>query len=375
MLALHDQSAARPQDARSNEVASTASVDFLMLPLAQFLAHPGVLEVVVNRPGEVFTETPTGWQRHPCERLTLAHCQALAQAVATYSAQQVDASRPVMSATLPGGERIQFVVPPAVAMECVSITIRKPSKVVRRLADFEAAGLFERVIPQRGELLPHERHLQSLLAGRRYADFFREAVRTRQTIIVSGQTGSGKTTFMKGLVEEIDPRERLITIEDAAELDLPHHPNSVHLFYSKGGQGVAQVCAKQLLESSLRMKPDRILLAEVRGEECFYFVRVAASGHPGSITSLHAGSCALAFEQMALMIRESAGGAGLELPEIKRLLTLVVDVVVQFGHDDQGRYIQEVYYDPAHKQRVAQRVAHGADATAVFDAGLGGASS
>ncbi len=344
---------AEPSATPYSGVASTASVDFLMQPLAAFLAEPGVMEVVVNRPGEVFTETARGWQRHACEAVSVAHCLALAQAVATYSAQQVDASRPVMSATLPGGERIQFVVPPAVPMDSVSITIRKPSQVVRRLADFEASGLFERVVPQRRELLPHEEQLEQLLQQRRYADFFRQAVRTRQTIIVSGQTGSGKTTFMKGLVEEIATSERLITIEDAAELDLPHHPNSVHLFYSKGGQGVAQVSAKQLLESCLRMKPDRILLAEVRGEECFYFVRVAASGHPGSITSLHAGSCALAFEQMALMIRESAGGAGLELPEIKRLLTLVVDVVVQFGHDDQGRYIQEVYYDPARKQRVA----------------------
>lgn len=334
-------------------VGTTASVDFLMQPLARFLQKIDVLEVVVNSPGEVFTETSAGWQRHSCEALTLAHCQALAQAVATYSAQQVDASRPVMSATLPHGERIQFVVPPAVAMDRVSITIRRPSQLVRRLADFEAAGLFERVVPQRRELLAHEHRLQSLLSSRRYAEFFKEAVRARQTIVVSGQTGSGKTTFMRGLVEEIDPSERLITIEDAAELVLPNHPNSVHLFYSKGAQGVAQVSAKQLLESCLRMKPDRILLAEVRGDECFYFVRVAASGHPGSITSLHAGSCALAFEQMALMIRESAGGAGLELPEIKRLLTLVVDVVVQFGHDERGRYIQEVYYDPARKLQVA----------------------
>ncbi|MFM2059657.1 MAG: type secretory pathway, VirB11 component [Pseudomonadota bacterium] len=334
--------------------ASTAtSVDFLMTPLAAWLARPDVLELVVNRPGEVFLETRAGWERHVCAELSLAQCLALAQAVATYSAQQIDATRPVLSATLPGGERVQFVVPPAVGQDTVSITVRKPSQQVWRLADFERSGLFERVVPSSAGRAPHEQALLDLLAERRYAEFFQLAVRTRQTIIVSGQTGSGKTTFMKGLVEEIAPAERLITIEDAAELTLPNHPNCVHLFYSKGGQGVAQVSAKQLLESCLRMKPDRILLAEVRGEECFYFVRVAASGHPGSITSLHAGSCALAFEQMALMIRESGGGSGLELPEIKRLLTLVVDVIVQFGHDAQGRYIQEVYYDPARKQRVA----------------------
>ena len=94
------------------------------------------------------------------------------------------------------------------------------------------------------------------------------------------------------------------------------------------------------------MKPDRIFLAEVRGDECFHFVRLAASGHPGSITSVHAGSCALAFEQMALMIRETGAGGGLTMDEIKRLLHLVVDVVVQFDRDDSGRFISEIHYEP-----------------------------
>jgi Flp pilus assembly CpaF family ATPase len=87
------------------------------------------------------------------------------------------------------------------------------------------------------------------------------------------------------------------------------------------------------------MKPDRIFLAEVRGDECFHFVRLAASGHPGSITSVHAGSCALAFEQMALMIRESGAGGGLRMNEIKWLLGVVVDVVVQFDRDERGRFV------------------------------------
>jgi len=94
------------------------------------------------------------------------------------------------------------------------------------------------------------------------------------------------------------------------------------------------------------MKPDRIFLAEVRGNECFHFIRLAASGHPGSITSVHAGSCALAFEQMSLMIRESGAGAGLRMEEIRRLLGIVVDVVVQFDRDDRGRFVSEIRYRP-----------------------------
>src|SRR5205085_1362736 len=185
--------------------------------------------------------------------LTLERCLSLATAVATYSDQQVNQERPLLAATLPTGERTQFVIPPAVTRGTVSITIRKPSDLIKRLDDFEREGLFERT---------------------------------------------------------------------------------------------ATVTAKSLLEACLRMRPDRIFLAEVRGDECFSFIRLAASGHPGSITSVHAGSCALAFEQMALMIRESGAGGGLRMDEIKWLLGVVVDVIVQFDRDERGRFVSEIFYEP-----------------------------
>ncbi|MBX9794031.1 MAG: P-type DNA transfer ATPase VirB11, partial [Burkholderiaceae bacterium] len=285
----------------------------------------------------------------------------LATAVATFSDQQINQERPLLAATLPSGERIQFVIPPAVTRGTVSITVRKPSQVIKRLDDFEREGLFERINDARATvtrtesagLLPFEQDLVSLKDAGRYAEFLRLAVRKHQTIVVSGKTGSGKTTFMKGLVEEVPQHERLVTIQDTAELTLPNHPNVVHLYYSKDGQGTAKVTAKQLLEACLRMKPDRIFLAEVRGDECFYFVRLAASGHPGSITSVHAGSCALAFEQMSLLIRESGAGGGLRMNEIKWLLGVVVDVVVQFDKDERGRFISEVFYEPR-RQRLGR---------------------
>ena len=236
--------------------------------------------------------------------------------------------------------------------------MRTPSHKIKRLGDFEREGLFERTATvthtSDAELLPFERELVALKDAGRYAEFLRLAVRKHQTIVVSGKTGSGKTTFMKGLVEEVPKHERLITIQDTAELTLPNHPNVVHLFYSKDAQGTAKVTAKSLLEACLRMKPDRIFLAEVRGDECFYFVRLAASGHPGSITSAHAGSCALALEQMALMIRESSGGHGLHMDEIKRLLGIVIDVIVQFDRDERGRFISEIQYEPR-RQRLAHQ--------------------
>jgi len=334
---------------------ATSVVEFLR-PLREQLDAPGVLEVCVNRPGVLQVETVQGWQQVDAPNMTQERCLSLATAVATYCDQQINQERPLLSATLPSGERIQFVIPPAVTRGTVSITVRKPSELIKRLDDFESDGLFNRI----GErvamgddddgLQPFEKQLLALKAAGRYAEFLRLAVQNHQTIVVSGKTGSGKTTFMKGLVEEVPHHERLITIQDTAELTLPNHPNVVHLYYSKDAQGTARVTAKSLLEACLRMKPDRIFLAELRGEECFSFIRLAASGHPGSITSVHAGSCALALEQMSLMIRESGAGGGLRLDEIKGLLGIVIDVIVQFGRDERGRFISEIAYEPRRKR-------------------------
>ncbi|EHR71209.1 P-type DNA transfer ATPase VirB11 [Burkholderiales bacterium JOSHI_001] len=337
------------------------SVNEFLKPLRSHLDQPGVLEVCVNRPGEVLVESASGWRGFEAPDMTLERCLSLATAVATFCDQQINQERPLLSATLPSGERIQFVIPPAVSRGTVSITVRKPSQLIKTLDDFEREGLFERTA-RASRSGPHDAHtgpafeqeLQALNAAGRHAEFLRLAVRRHQTIVVSGKTGSGKTTFMKGLVEEVPRHERLITIQDTAELTLPNHPNVVHLFYSKDAQGTARVTARHLLEACLRMKPDRIFLAEVRGDECFSFVRLAASGHPGSITSVHAGSCALAYEQMSLMIRESGAGGGLRLREIKALLGVVVDVVVQFERDERGRFISEIHYEPR-SRRLAGR--------------------
>jgi type IV secretion system protein VirB11 len=349
--------AAQARESQAEWCGDATSVVEFLRPLRDQLDAPGVLEVCVNRPGEMMVETVRGWRAVPAPDLTLERCLSLATAVATYSDQQINQERPLLGATLPTGERVQFAIPPAVSRGTVSITVRKPSHLIKGLDDFDREGLFERTATvsstASSELLPFERELLALKEARRYADFLRLAVVKHQTIVVSGKTGSGKTTFMKGLVEEVPRHERLITIQDTAELTLPNHPNVVHLFYSKDAQGTTKVTAKSLLEACLRMKPDRIFLAEVRGDECFHFVRLAASGHPGSITSVHAGSCALAFEQMSLMIREGGAGGGLRMHEIKWLLGVVVDVVVQFDRDERGRFVSEIFYEPR-RQRLAR---------------------
>lgn len=343
-----------PADLVRPRIHDAAAVEHHLAPIAGPLEHPGVLELCINRPGEVFIETAGGWRREDVPAMDLARCMALANAVATWSSQRVGAQQPLLAATLPGGQRAQFALPPAVPRDTVSLTIRRPATFRADLAALEARGMFARTAPAADALQPHESELLQLLRAGAYRRFLALAVQQRLTMVMSGQTGSGKTTFLKALAAEIPRSERLVTIEDTPEMTLPGHDNAVHLLYSAGQQGVAEVTAQQLLQASLRMRPDRILLAEVRGPECFDFVRAAASGHPGSMTSLHAGSCALAFEQMALMIRQCPAGAGLAFEEIKRLLLLTVDVVVQFGTDGGNRHIRELWYDPQRRLRLAQ---------------------
>lgn len=332
-------------EGRSRVAGRDASVWHLLKPVAPWLDDDDVTEIAVNRPGEVWVEARSRWSCHAVPGADLAMLMSLATATATYSSQAISSSTPLLSAALPDGSRIQFVVPPAVEEGRVSFTLRKPARSTMTLADFESSGLFDEVQPIKAGLSTVDEALVQLLKQGQYASFCRAAVKARKNIVVCGATGSGKTTFMKGLTAEIPLTERLITIEDVRELFLPHK-NAVHLLYSKGGQSQANTSAKSLLESCLRMKPDRILLAELRGDECLYFVRNAASGHPGSITSCHAGSTAMAFEQMAIMIQDSPGGANLTFDTIKRLLQLTIDVIVQFQCVDGRRSISEIYFDP-----------------------------
>ena len=220
--------------------------------------------------------------------------------------------------------------------------IRRPSQVAFSIAQLVARGIFAKTQAGKGQRRAEDQELQTRLGGRDFGGFMLRGVQLKKNIFVSGPTGSGKTTWTKALIRAIPKEERLITIEDAAELSLDSHPNHVRLFYSKDGQGRSKVTPKELLEARLRLRPDRILLAELRSEEAFYYLRNIASGHPGSITSIHAGSCALALEQLMLMVRQSRGGQGLSREDIHALIALTVDVVIQFGVEGGERFIQEI---------------------------------
>lgn len=227
----------------------------------------------------------------------------------------------------------------------VSITIRKPSQVTFDLDALAEKGLFDKVVATKDALSSADAKLLDLYQKQDWRNFLVLAVESRKNILISGATGSGKTTLSKALIEVISEDERIITIEDTPELVIPQ-PNHVRLYYSKGGQGTAKVGAKELLESCLRMRPDRIMLQELRDGTAFYYIRNVNSGHPGSITTVHADSAALAFEQLTLLVKESEGGQDLEREDIRQLLKLLVDVVVQCKRVEGRFRVTEIYFDP-----------------------------
>jgi type IV secretion system protein VirB11 len=333
------------------EAQADSALEHNLRALRPHLQDPEVTELCINRPREAFVETRAGWERRSLPFADYEWCRRLAKLIANSTRQRIDETSPLLSASLPTGERAQIVLPPATSAGTVAITLRRPSAGVWSIEELAKRGIFRATRRSTAALDDTEQELLRLISANEYEAFMRLAVRSRKNILVSGPTGSGKTTWTKALIREIPPSERLVTIEDAQELVLDSHPNHVRLFYSKDDQGLARVTPKQLLESCLRMKPDRILLAELRAEEAFDYLRNVNSGHPGSVTSIHAGSCELAFEQLMLLVKQSAGGRELARADIKRLLYLLVDVVIQFGVERQERFIKEIWYEPERRRR------------------------
>jgi type IV secretion system protein VirB11 len=329
---------------------NSSSLTHTLAPLRPILDNPLVTEVCINRPREVFIQSYDGWSTEALPFADFYWCRDFAKLVGSASKQRVDEVTPILSATLPTAERVQFVLPPATQAQHVSITIRRPSTKVRTLEELAAGGLFAQCLDASEDLDPGEKELLTLKARRDYVEFIRVAVHLKKNIVVSGSTGTGKTTTSNALILEVPAGERLITIEDAEELVLNRHPNSVRLLYSKGAQGLAKVTPKTLLESCLRMRPDRVFLSELRGEEAFDYLRVIAA-HPGSITSIHGSSARLALVQIMLLVKQSEAGQSLQTEDVWNLLYSLVDIVMQFGFDGRNRFVKEVWYDPNVKRR------------------------
>lgn len=330
-----------------DDVQPSEMLEEYLLPIQPFISDASLTEICVNRPREVWTEGSLGWQRYEIPELSFSHCRQLATLIASYNGKSISADKPVLSSALPNGERVQVIIPPACEPNTVSITIRKPSMIDKTLDELDSEGAFQEVAHLDSGLKPFEHELLSLKGEGRIKEFLDLAVRSHRNILIVGKTGSGKTTITKSLTRSIPEEERLITIEDVHELFLNQHPNKVHLFYAREDEGGAKVTPKQALASCLRMKPDRILLAELRGDEAWEFIKSVNTGHPGSISTMHANGAFEAFEQLTALIKDSRTGAHLDTNYIRNRLFTTLDIIL-FYHK---RKLRELYYDPEYKRR------------------------
>ena len=221
----------------------------------------------------------------------------------------------------PGGARVQFCGPPA-ARKHWAMAIRRHRRLDLPLDAYDTGPLSP---PQRGAMPD---------AQAEPVAFLREAIRQRRTILVSGGTSTGKTTFLNAMLGEIPKQERVVLVEDTPELKLPGE-NGVGLVAVKGELGEAKVTANELLQAALRLRPDRIVLGELRGAESVSFLRAINTGHPGSFSTVHANSLRGALEQLSLMVMQT--GIGLTRSDTIAYAASVIDVLVQLGRDQDGK--------------------------------------
>ena len=325
------------------------ALDSFLLPLKQIFDRDGVNEISINRPFEAWVEIKGDMFREELPNFDVEHLKSLARLIAQSTEQRISEEEPLLSATLPNGFRVQIVFPPACEVGNVVMSIRKPSSLKWSLDDYDKMGMFDNAsvgaIEDKNSLI-----LAKLLQLNRIKEFISRAVLYKKNIIISGGTSTGKTTFTNAVILSIPHNERLITCEDAREIDLSSHENKVHLLASKGAQGRAKVTTQDLIEACLRLRPERIIVGELRGAEAFSFLRAINTGHPGSISTLHADTPLMAIEQLKMMVMQA--GLGLSPDEITSYIKNVVDIIIQLKRGEKGRrYISEIYYRPLHSNQ------------------------
>lgn len=317
----------------------------------EYLANDSIIEICYNGDDKIWAQHSNGaWECFDTD-LNFDGASAFKVAGAAFKEDRVDKARPILSCILVSGERVQIVTPPATKREHISITIRKPSKVRYTLNDYEKQGIFDdiKTLDSNQKLTPKDTELLTLYETRQLKAFIAKSVEYGKNVIICGETGSGKTTFMKSLIDFIPETDRLITIEDVEEIVFYKHKNFVQLFYPSEAKSEDFLNSATLLKSCLRMKPDRILLAELRGAETYDFINVLTSGHGGSITSCHAGSSADCFKRLAMMVLQNPQGQCIPYEIIQTMLLDVIDVIVHLYAHAGVRHISEIYYKALNK--------------------------
>ncbi|WP_323135057.1 CpaF family protein [Methylophaga sp. OBS3] len=318
-------------------------------PLHSLLADDTISDIMVNGAYHIFYERNGRVQESSLRFIDDEHVLRVIRRIIAPMGRRLDESTPMVDARLPDGSRINAIIPP-LALDGPSLSIRKFRKEMLRESDMLVYGTMS----------------QEML------DLLIKAVQVRCNIMVSGGTGTGKTTLLNILSRFIDPSQRLVTIEDAAELQLGH--NHVVRLETRppNVEGQGEVRARDLVRNALRMRPDRIILGEVRGEEVLDVLQAMNTGHDGSMSTVHANNTrdALTRLEMLASLANFRGGPDVVREMIASALDLIVHIsrfadgkrritsIAEItGYRDNQFMLNELfYYDPRTEQHVSQNV-------------------
>lgn len=318
----------------------------LLEPLRPWLQDATVSEILLNRPGEVYVEKAGKLHRFDVPSFNERTVHTLFQLIANENAQELSAKKPLLSASLPDGSRVQIVLPPTAKTHTLSIR----RKVARNfsLQDYDRLDFYNDAVSfdvkgdPFSQLGDDEKQLVRLYQQKAWSDFIRRAIELKKNIVISGGTSSGKTTYLNACLGHIPMEERILLLEDTREIDIPH-PNQVRLLSSKGDQGVALVSMQALVQCCLRLRPDRIIVGEIRGKEVLDFLGACSTGHEGSLTSIHANNPRIALMRMTQLYKQN-NVPSMSDQDIRREINEVVDVIVQVAKTPRGRSVQSIYY-------------------------------
>ena len=309
-------------------------------PLTAALTDPYVVEIAINPDGQVWVETQGAAHMQRVGDITFSHAQArdLASAIAGATQGQISEKKPLISGKILYASkpiRAQVVYTPVIEGG-PSITLRRYSETQPALA--KIALLHGDLIDLEALRRVRARNVLALTKAGDIEQAMKHCVDDRLNIMVSGGTSTGKTTFVRALLAMVAADERLVTIEDAYEL-FPPQDNKVMLKADRVDK--SERTASKLLEAALRMRPDRIILGELRGEECKTFLDAINTGHAGSFTTIHADTARKALDRLALMVMSV--GMNMSFAEVQRYCAASIDVVVQLGRADGRRGIAQIY--------------------------------
>ena len=333
------------------------SLAHYMALLEPHISDPATKDFCINPNGSVFVDTHNGWKEVACENLTPTSVQSLCATISNHLRLPLNDKSPVPGGTVPSGHRVQIVARPTIT-EGHSLTFRRPSDEVWSIEDLHKKGMFDAVAASavsRGQsyqaLIDASDTALTTRTLQSWLHFFRLLAESKLNIIFSGPMGSGKTTLAKAVMELIPPHERILTLEDAREMASANRRNIVHLMYQREVRDGYGLLAGQVLQVSLRMKGQRICLSELRGEEAYSYLVNAFGAHPGSISTTHANSAKEAYERLALLCMENERARALGYPQIKELVGLAVDVVIQTNtiYNDAGQSsprVEQIYFAP-----------------------------